>query len=296
MTDWKKTAKRILSPPPWLTLLLVVFSTAALIAVFVKEWQEAPIAYAVYVTAFYTLCVLCMLGAKRIPGWYRSGKNLVYSNKFGNRYMTDAAFKTRVSLYRSLAINLLYVLINLVSGRINRSAWFYILAGYYGILAVMRFLLLRYQQRKGIGSDLVGEYRRSRLCGMILMMINFTLTGAVLMMLYQNRGYDYPGILIYVMAMYTFYITAQSIAGLLRSRKYHSPIMSSAKIISLSAALVSMLSLETAMLTQFGAENSPEFRQIMIAATGAGVSIVVVTMSVYMILRAGKEIKKLQNK
>ena len=126
---------------------------------------------------------------------------------------------------------------------------------------------------------------------MILMMINFTLTGAVLMMLYQNRGYDYPGILIYVMAMYTFYITAQSIAGLLRSRKYHSPIMSSAKIISLSAALVSMLSLETAMLTQFGAENSPEFRQIMIAATGAGVSIVVVTMSVYMILRAGKEIK-----
>lgn len=109
MTDWKKTAKRILSPPPWLTLLLVVFSTAALIAVFVKEWQEAPIAYAVYVTAFYTLCVLCMLGAKRIPGWYRSGKNLVYSNKFGNRYMTDAAYKTRVSLYRSLAINLVYV-------------------------------------------------------------------------------------------------------------------------------------------------------------------------------------------
>ena len=86
------------------------------------------------------------------------------------------------------------LLINLVSGRINRSPWFYILAGYYGILAVMRFLLLRYQQRKGIGSDLVGEYRRSRLCGMILMMINFTLTGAVLMILYQNRGYDYPGI------------------------------------------------------------------------------------------------------
>ena len=70
--------------------------------------------------------------------------------------------------------------------------------------------------------------------------------------------------------------------------------MSTSKIISLSAALVSMLSLETAMFSQFGGEMSLENQRIMIAATGGGVSIVVITMSVYMIVRATKEIKKLR--
>ena len=114
------------------------------------------------------------------------------------------------------------------------------------------------------------------------------------MILFQNRGYEYHGILIYVMAIYTFYVTTHAIIDIIKYRKYSSPVMSTAKIISLSAALVSMLSLETAMFSQFGGAMSLENQRIMIVATGAGVSIVVITMSVHMIVRATKEIKKLR--
>ena len=138
------------------------------------------------------------------------------------------------------------------------------------------------------------ELRRSRLCGYILMTLNLSLSGAVLMIIYQDRGYEYPGVVIYVMALYTFYITTQAIINLVRYRKYHSPVMSTAKAISFAAALVSMLALETAMLSQFAANESPEFRRIMIIATGAGVSVIVVTMSITMIVRASKEIQALQ--
>ena len=126
-------------------------------------------------------------------------------------------------------------------------------------------------------------------------MFMMAICGAVLMMLYQNRGYDYPGVLIYVMAMYTFYSTSHAIVDIIKYRKLGSPIMSTAKIVSLCAALVSMLNLETAMFAQFGAEMAVENQQIMIAATGAGISIVVITLSIILIVRATKEIRRNKN-
>lgn len=295
MKDWKAIGKKLLYPPAWLTMVLVAVSAASLTAVFVKGLDTSPVAYAVYVLAFYSLTVVCAACTTVFPRWYRTVKQKIYDNQYGNRYMTDVAFKIHVSLYRSLAINLLYVGMNVISGVLYKSAWFAILAAYYTILAVMRFLLLRFVNQTGIGNDRILELRRSRLCGIILMTINLTLSGAVLMMLYQNRGYEYHGILIYVMAMYTFYVTTYAVVNIVKYRKYNSPIMSASKIITLSAALVSMLSLETAMLSQFGVESSPTFRRIMIAATGAGVSVIVIAMSVYMIVRAGREIKRLRN-
>lgn len=52
-----------------------------------------------------------------------------------------------------------------------------------------------------------------------------------------------------------------------------------------------LLSLETAMFSQFGGDMAPENQRLMIILTGAGVSIIIVTMSVYSILKNSKEIK-----
>ena len=112
------------------------------------------------------------------------------------------------------------------------------------------------------------------------------------MILYQKRGYDYPGVMIYVMALFTFYSTIHAIVDIVKYRSMGSPIMSTAKIVSLSAALVSMLNLETAMFAQFGAEMSVEKQHIFIILTGAGVSVTVVTLSVILIVRATKEIRR----
>lgn len=294
MKDWKAIGKKLLFPPVWVMIILAIVSTAALITVFVKGWDTLPIAYVTYVLAFYSLMVICIACYFTFPRYFKGLKQKIYNTKFGNRYMTDIAFKTHVSLYRSLAINLLYVAANLFWGFWYQTAWFIIFAVYYSILAMMRFLLLRYVNKNKIGDKLLGELRRSRLCAIILLLINLVLTGAVLMILYQDRGFEYHGILIYVMAMYTFYVTTSAIINLIKYRKYNSPIMSTSKVINLAAALVSMLALETAMLSQFGAENSPQFRRIMVACTGGGFSIIIVSMAIYMIVRANKEIKKIR--
>ncbi|MBQ8649546.1 MAG: hypothetical protein IJ470_05740 [Clostridia bacterium] len=293
--DWKKMYKNLIYPPVWLMLIAAVISTVCLTAVFVKGWDESPFAYVTYVLAFYSLSVICIACVKVFPLYYRNIKQKIYNNKFGNRYMTDAVFKTHISLYISLCINLLYVATNLFTGIWYRSVWSVTLAAYYIILAVMRFLLLRFTNRVGIGKDREKELKRSRLCGIILITVNLALSGVVILVISQNKGFRYNGILIYVMAMYTFYVTTHSIINIFKYRKYNSPVMSTAKSINLAAALVSMLSLETAMLYQFGTESaSPYFNRIMIGATGAGVCLIVVTMAVYTIVRANKELKKLR--
>ncbi len=291
----RKLAKKLFFPPVWIIALLAVFSAAAIAFVFVKGFEESPLSYAVYVLAFYTLMVLCLFFTAVFPKRYKEIKSRVYEHPLGNRYLTDAALRTHVSLYMSLAVNLFYVGVNVLSYVLYRSMWFVILAVYYAILAVMRFLLVRYAGKHGIGKKRLGELKRSRLCACVLLSVNFVLSGAVLMILFQNRGFEYHGMLIYVMAAYTFYITVHAAVSLVKYSRYNSPVMTMSKTIALSAALVSMLSLETAMFSQFGQDMLPETKRLMIALTGAGVSIVVVAVSIIMIVRATKEIRKFRS-
>lgn len=177
----------------------------------------------------------------------------------------------------------------MLSGILYRSVWFVTLAVYYILLAVMRASLLHYV-RKG-GKNKASEWLRYRLCGIILLFMNIALAGIVILVVHQNSGFEYPGMLIYVMAMYAFYAAITAVWNVVKFRKYGSPVMSAAKAINLTAALVSMLSLETAMLTQFGTANDPKFRQIMTASTGAGISMIVLGMAIFMIVRSTKQMK-----
>ncbi|MGM9681853.1 MAG: hypothetical protein ACI3XR_10170 [Eubacteriales bacterium] len=285
MKKMKKICDRLLFPPVWLILLLTPISAGVLVLIFSRGWDTEPLAYAGYVLSAYTMTVIVARCVTVLPGKVRQVRQRVLDTKYGGRYMTDVVFKTHVTLYASLGLNLLYVVSHFLSGITNRSAWFYILAAYYLILSVMRILLARFVRRVGIGKDLRMEIRRTRLCGAILLTLNLVLSGAVLMMLHQNRSFEYRGYLIYVMAGYTFYVTINAVVNIVKYRKYHSPVLSATKNITLAAALVSMLSLETAMLSRFGGESTPEFRRLMIALSGAAISVTVIGLSLSMIFR-----------
>ena len=293
--DWKKVGKKLLFPPVWLMVILAIASAVALTTVFIRSLEQSVIAYIVYVLSFYTLSVVTVFCVLVFPKQYRTIRQKIYDNPLGHRYMTDRVFRTNISLSVSFVISMLYVGINLWSWHMLKSWWFMVLAVYYVIMAVMRFLLVRYVRIQKIGTSVLHEWKRSRICAGILLLINLSLSGAVLMILYKNRGYDYPGIMIYVMALYTFYSTIHAIVDIVKYRKLGSPVMTTAKVVSLCAALVSMLNLETAMFAQFGGDMSPENQQIFIILTGAGVSVVVVFLSVMLIVKATEEIRRENN-
>lgn len=289
--NWEKIGKKLLFLPGWLVALLALVSAVLLTMVFLRGWEQQTVAYAVYVLSFYALTVATLYCILILPKQLGKIKGKIKKNPIGNRYLTDRVFRGKVSLHIALGINLGYVAVNLWFWQLNRSWWYVVLAVYYVIMVVMRFLLVRYVGRNTVGKSLLGEWKRSRLCAGILLLVNLSLSGAILMILYRNRGYNYPGITIYAMALYTFYSATHAIVDIIQYRKLGSPVMSTAKIISLSAALVSVLNLETAMLAQFGTDLALRNQQIMIILTGAGISVTVVTLSVILIVTATKEIR-----
>lgn len=290
--SWKELGRKLIFPPIGMIILLTVVCTVVLVEIFANGWEMSLLAYVSYALSFYTLTVICVACWKTLPGYYKKVKHMLYENKYMGRYMTDATFKSNVGLYRSLIINLVYVVVNAVSGYIYQTYWFVIFAVYYSIIAMMRFLLVQYVVKHPVGDNHFEELKKARQCAYILLTVNLALSGAVLMMVLFNRGFEYRGVLIYVIALYTFYITVTAIIDMVRYRKYKSPILSITKVIKMASALFSMLFLETAMFAQFGADTSPEIKQIMIMLTGAGICVAVVSMAIYMIVQTTKEMKQ----
>lgn len=294
MEQFKKIWKRIVFLPPLPTVLI---SVPSFIFVFVMlaRGEHSLLSYVSYILSAYALIITAtgissiIAAVKRgIDGWPLLKK--MQSNPLGRRLLGDSVFRSEVILHGGLVINLMYAAMNLFYGARYRSAWFAALAVYYSLLSAMRGLLVRYVHRIPVGENIPEEFRRYRGCGILLLFMNQALAGIVIYMVNQNRGFTYPGFLIYAMAAYTFYITIAAIVNVIKYRRRGSPILSAAKIISLTAALVSMLSLETAMLTQFGADQ-PGFRRIMTSASGGAVCTVVFGMAIYMIVRAEKNRK-----
>lgn len=293
----KKILKKVFFLPPVPTLLISIPSYGFVVYALTGENVNPIAAYASYFLSAYAL-IITVTGITGVIRFVRQGidKHPLVRKALDiplvNRFLREDMFRAEAALYQGLFINLLYAGIKMFSGIFYRSVWFVTLAVYYILLAVMRASLLHFVRAHGsAGENRTAGLRRYRLCGIILLFMNIALAGMVILVVHENSGFEYPGMLIYVMAMYAFYATIMAVWNVIKFRRYGSPVMSAAKVINLTAALVSMLSLETAMLTQFGAAEDPMFRQVMTASTGAGISILVLGMAVYMIVWSTRQLK-----
>lgn len=295
LQSMKRLLKKLFFLPPIPTLMISIPAYGLVIYALAGEEVNPAVAYAAYFLSAYAL-IITITGITGIVRLIRRGINghplvkKMMDIPLVNRYIKEDLFRAEAALYQGFVINILYAGIKMFSGILYSSVWFVTLAVYYILLAVMRASLLHYVRRSD--KSKASEWRRYRLCGIILLLMNIALAGIVILVVHQNSGFEYPGMLIYVMAMYAFYATITAVRNVVKFRRYGSPVMSAAKVINLTAALVSMLSLETAMLTQFGAADDPMFRQIMTASTGAGISVIVLGMAVFMIVHATKQLKQ----
>ena len=133
------------------------------------------------------------------------------------------------------------------------------------------------------GGDKAREYRISRLCGCLLFVLTAPLAAVAVQMVWDGRGYRYPGFLIFAAALYAFYAVAAAIRNLVRFRRLDSPLLAASKVLSLATALVSMLSLQTA--------RGATFRRRMNAATSAGVCLLILFMAAVIVARAGRGVR-----
>lgn len=282
--DWKRLARRLLLPGPAAVLLCAAAAAAGLAYVFPAAGETSPAAYPIYAFSAYALVILC---AGAVPLGRRLAAR-VRRLPLARRLLEDRPFRAEAALHASLAVNLLYTAINAAAGLRARSAWFATLAVYYLFLAAMRFSLARYARRAPLGANWPEECRRARLCGVLLVLMNAALAGVVVLVLHRGGSFSYGGSMIYAAAAYTFYITIMGAVNLVRQRRCGSPVLYAARAVSLAAALVSMLSLEVAMLAAFATARQARFSAWMVGGSGFAVCAAVAGLGVHLLLRAAR--------
>ena len=288
--DFKKLGKALLFPHIAIMILLLPTATVMLVGSMVFVGTESVIAIISYVIAAYTLTVWCF----RAPRLVKFFKNFKNENKYARRWKEDTRLRVKLSLYASLAWNTLYGIFQLWLGFYHHTFWFLSLGAYYIFLAVMRFFLAHHTARYSPRERMRSELKRYRACGIVLLFMNLALALIVFFMVYWNRTFDHHMITAIAMAAYTFTALATAIVNVVKYRKYQSPVYSASKAISLAAACVSMLTLESTMLTTFG--DGEINARLMLGLTGGAVVAFIVVMAIYMIARATKQLKKIKER
>ena len=285
---------KLLHPPVVVIIILPLAAFSGLIYVFAREPRGAA-AYVVYALSAYSLVILIVGLLKGVPKLKNGVRDFVakksQSVKFLNNYFSDSKFRGNVSLYQGAIIDAFYTLFKFITGIIYSSVWFIALAVYHLFLGFLRFYLIICSRKvKKLAEKRLFEYNCSRKSAWFLFLLNIPMSGIIVLMVCKNYGFIYPGYVIYLSAMYTFYKVITAIINLVKYKKARSPILSSAKVVNLVAALMSVLGLQTAMITAFS-KNQETFRFTINAVTGGAITIAVVVIAVCMIISANKEIK-----
>lgn len=285
--NWKKIGKTVLFPHPLVAGLLFPLAVALMLWGMLTRGMEDPLTIAFCALSFYGLVLVCL----RIPDIIRRVQRFRRENKYYLRYKNDVQLRINLSLYAAVGLNALYALFQLCLGLWHHSAWFYAMAGYYFLLALMRLTLVRHTRQHTAGEDSCTEWRKCRFCGWLLLTMNLALAVFTLYFVFRIRTFRHHEITTIAMAAYTFTALTLAIVNAVRYRKYGSPAYSAAKAISLASATMSMLTLENALLTTFGQDSGEAFRQIMLGASGAAVILIVQGIALYMIVNAGKKLR-----
>ena len=290
---WKQLGKSLLFPHIAIMIILIPISTVLLVYSMVFLGTESPAAIISYVLSAYTLTIWCF----KIPYLIHLFKSFKDENKYARIWLDDTRLRVNVSLYGTLIWNTAYALLQLGMGFWHHSFWFCSLSGYYITLAVMRFFLVRHTSRHVPGEIMTEELRKYRACGSVFLVMNLALSLMIFFMVYWNRTFYHHEITTIAMAAYTFTALTRGIFNIVKYRKYNSPVYSASKAISLASACVSMLTLESTMLTTFGdGTMSLAGKRILLGVSGGVISVFIITMAVYMIVQGTKKIKLLAAK
>ena len=227
--------------------ILFNLSFGLLIYVFSFHLEDTTLAYISYLLSTYALIIFCI--------WFwkvcKFSNDFIKKTKLYNLYKKYELKLTKIFLALSLLLHFIYGIFKLSTGIYYMSWWFITFAVYYLILFIMKLSIVK-DIKNEVGKDLKEEYKKLKSIGITLLLLNLILSGMVILIIKQNQEITYAGFIIYIVAIYDFYLIISAIIDVIKYRKNHSPLLASSKCINLTVAMISMISLEVAMVSQFG--------------------------------------------
>ena len=280
-SGWKK----IFPFPVWADGLMLAVFGAGLIWVFANSLEMWWPSYILYVLSAYSLTALCV----KLPGAVRREKNWMENHPSVEGVLRNKELHFKLELYLEQFINFAYGIFKIVSGVIIGSAWI----GADGIYNFVQALIQLFQilRRKKPGT-IQKQWKSYRFCGVLILLMHLTLIGIVFQMVNWNRVEESGEITIIATAAFAFYKFISSFIDIAKDRKHTHPIDSSVRMLELSQAIFAIFSLQAGLLHTFG--TGERWEQPLNLAVGCVVCLLTAATGIYMICRANREIKNLQ--
>lgn len=295
--------KKILYPPTWakvLTFIVTVITAVGALLILLIDYQTgflSIVSYSLFGVAGLSLAYSVYLIIPLIPKMRKNFITLMEKNEFTYLILRNFGFRTLIFAIGSFTMSVLFSAFNAFTAIKNRSIWYGALAGFYIALAFLRGGVLGYHKNR-IGKREVKEnegylkakiYRNS---GIITLILNIALSSAIAQMIFSGAHFSYMGLGVFAYALYAFFKITVSIIGLIRAHKQTDLTVRAIRNINLVDAFVSILALQTALLTSF---SKGEINiSLMNTFTGVIVSAISVAIGIGMIVVGNKTIKKLK--
>ena len=284
----KKIGKKLLYPHILIILMLLPISLTLMIWSMITLGESHFISIIGYILSAYTMTVICF----RIPDIIKLIKYIKNENKYIVRYRTDTHLRIKINLIGTFLINFAYAIFQFFIGLYHGSFWFYSMFAYYLFLAITRFYLMKHTLKFEPNEKPKDELKKYIFTGWMMLFLNMALCVMIFFMVYWNRTFKHHQITTIALAAYTFISFTIAIVNFIRYRKYKSPLFNAAKSISLTSASVSIITLETTMLTSFGSNMDLSTRKLFLGLTGAAVSLFVLTLAIIMIIKGTRMYKR----
>ena len=277
--------KKIFPFPAWADVLMMTAFGAGLIWVFANGLEMWWPSYFLYGLSAYSLTALCI----KLPSAVRMEQNWMRNHPKVEDLLKNNELHFMLELYFEQFINFAYGIFKIISGVIVGSAWI----GADGIYNFVQALIQLFQilRRKKPGT-LPQQWKSYRFCGVLILLMHLTLIGIVFQMVNWNRVEESGEIMIIATAAFAFYKFISSFIDLAKDRKHTRPVDSSVRMLELSQAIFAIFSLQAGLLRTFG--TGEPWEHWLNLAVGCVVCLLTVAMGIYMIRRANREIKKLQ--
>lgn len=192
--------------------------------------------------------------------------------KHVQRLMGDADLRRHGGLAGGLVVDGLWALLNLGLGALEQSIWLGTVGLFYLLAAVMRLLLL-FQMRRQPPCSHQAALRVQHLCGALMLLSVFVLSGVVTLVMKGLGGFAYEGYLVHAYACYAFYAIISSAISYGKLRRHPDPLVVTNCRVRLCVAMMAIFALEIALLGAFSGPEDAGLNFIMPILTGTTIAL-----------------------
>ena len=298
---WERFWEKFNNPPNWLTaiasVITIILVPMALIGMAVDTTHNVYAIFSWLLTLFpfaYLLFLTIIAGKRlgkqfvKVADKYKFTRNLVRSYAFRSLFFSGC----------TLAFNVGYSIFLSVTAIMYDSAWYGALSVYYILLILVRGGALAENakvERKYKGQPLAMQRAKLgiyRYCGLMTFALVLALSVSVVEMVAEGAALHVPRWAIYVFAVFALYRIITAAYQAVKATKHDNLVVRGIRYVSMSTALVTMLSLETALCVVF----PPSHTSVTLLNLGSGffVCMVIMAIGIYMLSFSVSERRRLK--